>query len=64
MQAQAAEFSGYARLRRTILLLFGRKNSKTLCLDSFILKRALKQTRRRLFKSFLARSELVGSPSA
>jgi hypothetical protein len=36
MQAQAAESSGYAWLRRTMLLLFGKKNLKTVCFDSFI----------------------------
>jgi hypothetical protein len=66
MQAQAAEFSGYAgkppslfelrrvrksgkgraiAKRRRIPLLFGEKNSERVCLDSFILKQALKQTR-------------------
>ena len=44
--------------------VFGRKNLKTVCFASFILNRALKQTRRRLFKSFLARNEHVNSPRA
>jgi hypothetical protein len=42
MQAQAAEFSGYAG---KIPLLFGEKSFETVCSDSFILKQALKQTR-------------------
>jgi len=42
MQAQAAEFSGYAGKLRCF---FGEKSFKTVCFDSFILKQALKQTR-------------------
>jgi hypothetical protein len=34
--SDAGSGSGILRLRRTILLLFGKKKSKTLCLDSFI----------------------------
>jgi hypothetical protein len=60
MQAQAAEFSGYAGRS---CCFFGKKNSKTLCLDSFIFNHALKQTRKRLFKSFLARNKLAATPS-
>ena len=41
----------------------GKKNLKTVCFPSFILNHALKQTRRRLFKSLLARNELVATPS-
>jgi hypothetical protein len=37
--------SGTLRLRRKIPLLFGEKSLKTVCFDSFILKRAIKQTR-------------------
>jgi hypothetical protein len=59
MQAQAAESSGYARLRRTIPLLFGKKNLKTGCFESLNVKQALEQTNQRLFKSFLARNMLV-----
>jgi hypothetical protein len=42
MQAQAAECSGYAGKFRCF---FGEKSFETVCLDSFTLKRALKQTR-------------------
>ena len=38
----AGSGSRILRLRRTILLLFGNKNSKILCFDSFVLNRALK----------------------
>jgi hypothetical protein len=64
MQAMAAESSGYARLRRTIPLLFGKKNCKTVCLNSFTLNPVLEQARQRLFKNFLARNELVASAFA
>jgi len=40
---------------------FGKKNLKTVCFALFTLNHALKQTRRRLFKRFLARNELVDS---
>jgi hypothetical protein len=33
-------------------LLFGEKNLKTVCFDSFILKHALKQTRRVCLRAF------------
>jgi len=49
------------RLCRTILLLFGKKDLTTVCFDSAILNHALRWTRKRLFKSFLARNELVAS---
>lgn len=52
MQAVAAELSGSAKLRRTILLLFGEKSSKTACAGSFILKQALKQTRSVCLRAF------------
>jgi len=42
MQAQAAEFSGYAGKFRCF---FGQKSFETVCFDSFTLKQALKQTR-------------------
>jgi hypothetical protein len=42
--SDAGSGSRIFRPRRTILLLPGKKNSKTLCLDSFILNHALKQT--------------------
>ena len=58
MQAQAAEFSGYAG---KIPLLFGEKSFETVCSDSFILKQALKQTRSVCLRAFLARNELVAS---
>jgi hypothetical protein len=51
MQAQAAEFSGYAEKLRCF---FGGKSFKTVCFDSFILKRALKQTR-----SVCLRAEII-----
>ena len=38
--------------RRRILLLFGEKNFETVCLDSFILKQALKQTRSVCLRAF------------
>jgi hypothetical protein len=41
MQAQAAEFSGYAGKFRCFL----EKSFEEVCFDSFILKQALKQTR-------------------
>jgi hypothetical protein len=53
--------SGTRRLRRKIPLLFGEESLKTVCFDSFILKQALKTDAERLFKSFLARNELVAS---
>jgi hypothetical protein len=61
MQAVAAEFPGYAGL---FCGFFGEKSSKTACFDSFILKQALKSDAQRLFKSLLARNELVASASA
>jgi hypothetical protein len=42
MQAQAAEFSGYAGKFRCF---FGEKSFETVCFDSFILKQAFKQKR-------------------
>jgi hypothetical protein len=42
MQAQAAEFSGYAG---KLHCFFGEKSFKTVSFDSFILRQALKQTR-------------------
>jgi hypothetical protein len=41
--SDAGSGSRIVQLRQTILLLSGKKNSKTLCLDSFILNEALKQ---------------------
>jgi hypothetical protein len=51
-------------LRRTIPLLFGKKNFKTVCLNPFTLNPVLEQARQRLFKNFLARNELVASAFA
>jgi len=64
MNGTTGSGSGALRLRRKIPLLFGEKNLTTVCFDSFILKQALKQTRKRLFKSLLARNELVASAFA
>ena len=61
MQAQAAESSGYARLRRTIPLLFGEKNLKAVCFDSFYFNQALKQAHSACLR---ARNELVASAFA
>jgi hypothetical protein len=44
--------SGTLRLRRKIPLLLGEKSLKTVCFDSFILKHALKQTRRVCLRAF------------
>jgi hypothetical protein len=52
------------RLRRTIPLLFEKKNFKTVCLNSFTLNPVLEQARQRLFKNFLARNKLVASAFA
>ena len=38
--------------RRKIPLLFGEKSLKTVCFDSFIIKRALKQTRSVCLRAF------------
>ena len=43
------------------MIAFGEESLKTVCFDSFILKQALKTDAERLFKSFLARNELVAS---
>ena len=62
MQAQAAEFSGYAG---KIPLLFGEKSFETVCSDSFILKQALKQTRSVCLRAiYLARSKRVDTSGA
>jgi hypothetical protein len=50
MQAQAAEFSGYAGKLRCY---FGEKSFKTVCFDSLILKQALKQTLRALIAAMV-----------
>jgi hypothetical protein len=52
MQVVAAELSGSDSLRRTILLLFGEKSLKIVCIGSFILKQALKQTRSVCLRAF------------
>jgi hypothetical protein len=59
MQAVAAELSGYAG---KIPLLFGREEFQTACFDSLIFERGSWTDVERLFKSFLARNELIASP--
>jgi hypothetical protein len=55
MQAQAAEFPGCAGNSAAFL----RGEIKTLCFDSLILNRLLNRGAQPLFKSILARNELV-----
>jgi hypothetical protein len=63
--SNAGSGSTILRLRRKIPLLFGDESLKTLCFGSFIfLKQALKPDAVRLFKSFLARNEVVASAIA
>ena len=50
MQAQAAEFPGYAG-KFDCFLRFRENSYATVCLNSFILKQALKQTRSVCFRA-------------
>jgi hypothetical protein len=50
MQAQAAEFSGYATPENSAA--FGEKNFETVCFDPCILKQALKQTHSVCLRAF------------
>ena len=59
MQAQAAEFSGYAGQS----CCFWEEEFKNSLLGFIYLDHALKETRRRLFESFLVRNEIVATPS-
>jgi hypothetical protein len=52
------------RLRRTILLLLEEKSLKAACFESLIVKQGSWTDAQRLFRSFLARNQLVDSPSA